>query len=76
MPASGLSLTIVYGGHPHVAKRAPWDGGIVWSQTKQGKPWVATAVEGEGCDLFWPCFDNSMVEVGTVTQHIIVPARA
>jgi len=69
-----LSLTIVYGGHPHVAKRAPWDGGIVWSHTKAGKPWVATAVEGEGCDLFWPCFDNSMVEVGTVTQHIIVPA--
>ena len=69
-----LSLTIVYGGHPHVAKRAPWDGGIVWSHTKAGKPWVATAVEGEGCDLFWPCFDNSMVEVGTVTQHVIVPA--
>jgi aminopeptidase N len=34
---------------------------------------VASAVEGEGCDLFWPCFDNSLVEVGTVTQHIIVP---
>ena len=68
-----LSLAVTYGGKPHVAKRAPWDGGIVWSQTKQGAPWVATAVEGEGCDLFWPCFDNSMVEVGTVTQHIIVP---
>jgi aminopeptidase N len=68
-----LSLAIVYGGKPHVAKRAPWDGGIVWARTKQGAPWVATAVEGEGCDLFWPCFDNNMVEVGTVTQHIIVP---
>jgi aminopeptidase N len=68
-----LSLTVAYGGKPHVAKRAPWDGGFVWAHTKQGRPWVATAVEGEGCDLFWPCFDNSMVEVGTVTQHIIVP---
>ena len=72
-PGDKLSLTVVYGGKPHVAKRAPWDGGIVWSHTKGGKPWVATAVEGEGCDLFWPCFDNSMVEVGTVTQHVIVP---
>ncbi|MEQ7874823.1 M1 family metallopeptidase [Sphingomonas sp. ASV193] len=68
-----LSLTIDYAGHPHVAKRAPWDGGFVWSHTKDGSPWVATAVEGEGCDLFWPCFDNSQVEVGRVTQHIIVP---
>jgi aminopeptidase N len=67
-----LSLAVTYGGRPHIAKRAPWDGGIVWSHTKAGKPWVATAVEGEGCDLFWPCFDNSMVEVGTVTQHVIV----
>jgi aminopeptidase N len=68
-----LSLAVTYGGKPHVAKKAPWDGGIVWAHTKQGAPWVATAVEGEGCDLFWPCFDNSMVEVGTITQHIIVP---
>ena len=68
-----LRLAVTYGGRPHVAKRAPWDGGFVWSHTKDGKPWVATAVEGEGCDLFWPCFDNSMVEVGTVTQHIIAP---
>ena len=70
---SRLSLAIAYGGKPHVAKRAPWDGGFVWAHTKDGRPWVATAVEGEGCDLFWPCFDNSMVEVATVTQHVIVP---
>jgi aminopeptidase N len=68
-----LKLDIAYGGTPHVAKRAPWDGGFVWSKTKQGKPWVATAVQGEGCDLFWPCFDNSLVEIGTVDLHIIVP---
>ena len=68
-----LSLMVAYGGHPHVAKRAPWDGGFVWAHTKDGRPWVATAVEVEGCDLFWPCFDNSQVEIGTVTQHIIVP---
>ena len=68
-----LTLAVTYGGHPHVAKKAPWDGGFVWATTKGGQPWVASAVEGEGCDLFWPCFDNSLVEVGTVTQHIVVP---
>ena len=37
------------------------------------QPWIATAVQGEGCDLFWPCFDNSLVEIGTVDLHIDVP---
>ena len=68
-----LSLTVDYAGRPHVAKRAPWDGGFVWSRTKDGQPWIATAVEGEGCDLFWPCFDNSLVEVGQIDLHITVP---
>jgi aminopeptidase N len=72
-PGDRLTLAVAYGGHPHVAKKAPWDGGFVWAHTKDGRPWVATAVEGEGCDLFWPCFDNSQIEVGAVTQHIIVP---
>lgn len=68
-----LTLAIAYAGRPHVAKKAPWDGGFVWSQTPAGAPWVATAVEGEGCDLFWPCFDNSLVEVGQVDLHVTVP---
>ncbi|QIK77863.1 M1 family metallopeptidase [Sphingomonas piscis] len=68
-----LQVAIDYSGHPHVAVRAPWDGGFVWTKTADGKPWVASAVQGEGCDLFWPCFDNSRVEIGTVTQHIVVP---
>jgi aminopeptidase N len=68
-----LQLTVDYGGRPHVAERAPWDGGFVWAKTKDGKPWIATAVQGEGCDLFWPCFDNSLVEIGEVDLHITVP---
>ncbi len=68
-----FALDVEYGGKPHVAERAPWDGGFVWSKTKDGKPWVATAVQGEGCDLFWPCFDNSLVEIGTVDLAVTVP---
>jgi aminopeptidase N len=68
-----FTLTVSYAGTPHVAVNAPWDGGFVWDKTKDGKPWIATAVQGEGCDLFWPCFDNPMVEVGTVDLHITVP---
>ncbi|UGB37706.1 M1 family metallopeptidase [Frateuria soli] len=68
-----VSTTIVYGGKPHVAKRAPWDGGFVWSHTKDGQPWVASAVEGEGCDLFWPCIDQPTGEPDLVDTYVTVP---
>lgn len=68
-----FALTVTYAGTPHVAVKAPWDGGFVWSETKDGKPWIATAVQGEGCDLFWPCYDNPTVEIGEVDLHITVP---
>ncbi|MEZ0495473.1 M1 family metallopeptidase [Sphingomonas sp. IW22] len=64
---------ITYGGVPHVAVRAPWDGGFVWSQAPTGEPWIATAVQGEGCDLFWPCIDAPRFEPGRADLHITVP---
>lgn len=74
--AAGEQLTarIVYGGTPHVAVRAPWDDGFVWSRTKDGRPWIASTAEGSGCDLFWPCLDFPTGEPGEVTLHITVPA--
>jgi aminopeptidase N len=67
-------LRVVYHGEPHVAKRAPWDGGFVWAKTPDGQPWVASAVEGEGCDLFWPCIDHPMGKAKVVEEHFTVPA--
>jgi aminopeptidase N len=73
--AAGGKVTarISYGGRPHVAVRAPWDGGFVWSRTPDGSPWVATAVQGEGCDLFWPCMDTPTAEPKVMDLHITVP---
>lgn len=67
-------LRIRYSGHPHVANKAPWDGGFVWGTAPTGEPWVATAVQGEGCDLLWPCIDHPMGEPGEVVQHVTVPS--
>jgi aminopeptidase N len=67
-------VRIRYHGIPHTAKRAPWDGGFVWSSTPAGAPWIATAVEGEGCDLFWPCIDHPQGKPQEITLHISVPA--
>jgi aminopeptidase N len=69
-----VAVRIAYHGQPHVAKHAPWDGGFVWSQTADGQPWVASAVEGEGCDLFWPCIDHPMGKPKLVDEHFTVPA--
>ena len=68
-----LSLRIAYAGTPHVAVRAPWDGGIVWSRTPSGAPFVATAHQLQGCDLQWPCFDHPQAEPEVVDLHITVP---
>jgi aminopeptidase N len=73
-PGRHIKVRVTYHGEPHVAKRAPWDGGFVWARTPDGKPWVASAVEGEGCDLFWPCIDHPMGKPKVVDEHITVPA--
>nr|WP_201722857.1 M1 family metallopeptidase [Caulobacter sp. BP25] len=74
--ATGKTVTvaIAYAGVPVEAKRAPWDGGFVWSKTETGEPWIATAVQGDGCDLFWPCIDYPTGEPKLVDLHITVPA--
>ena len=68
------TLRIRYAGNPHVANKAPWDGGFVWATAPTGEPWVATAVQGEGCDLLWPCIDHPQGEPQEVIQHITVPS--
>ncbi|MRL68812.1 M1 family metallopeptidase [Brevundimonas sp. SPF441] len=74
--ATGRSaaLRVAYAGQPRVAPRAPWDGGFVWSTAPSGEPWIATAVQGEGCDIFWPCIDSPHGEPGRVDLHITVPS--
>ena len=70
---TSFALRTTYGGTPRVAVKAPWDGGFVWAKTKAGQPWIATAVQGEGCDLFWPCIDSPTFEPAAMTLHITVP---
>lgn len=71
--AMPFTVSISYSGHPLIAKQPPWQGGFVWSHTAQGKPWIATAIQGEGCDIFWPCIDHPLFEPQQVDLHISVP---
>ena len=66
-------FTVYYNGKPTVAKRAPWDGGFVFSKDKAGKPWVATAVQGFGASSWWPTKDHQADEVDSMLISIAVP---
>lgn len=68
-----VSVTIRYHGHPRTPPNAPWDGGVMWKTTAEGAPWLATAVQGEGCDIFWPCIDQPMGEPEYADLYITVP---
>ncbi|CAN5294274.1 M1 family metallopeptidase [soil metagenome] len=68
-----VTATISYGGTPHIAVRAPWDDGMIWSKTADGRTWFATTSEGSGCDIFWPCLDFPTGEPDVVNLHITVP---
>lgn len=70
---SSLKLAIEYAGAPREAPMAPWDGGFVWSQTKDGSPWIATANQMQGADLWWPCKDQPDDEADSLDLLVTVP---
>ena len=72
-PGSQVTIRVGYAGAPRVAPRAPWDGGFVWSQTPSGLPWIATAVQGHGPDVWWPAKDHVSDKPDSMAIRIRVP---
>ncbi|MEL6364255.1 MAG: M1 family metallopeptidase [Pseudomonadota bacterium] len=68
-----FTVAVDYKGKPHEARNAPWDGGLVWSKTEDGAPWIGTAVQGEGCDLWWPCKDQFLDKPDAMEITLTVP---
>ncbi|GGD61567.1 M1 family peptidase [Erythrobacter arachoides] len=66
-------VSIMYTGVPHVATNPPWDGGFTWATTPGGEPWIATSIQGEGCDMFWPCIDHSSHRSDSLDLMVTVP---
>ncbi|WP_428327338.1 M1 family metallopeptidase [Mucilaginibacter sp.] len=66
-------FTVYYSGNPTIAKRAPWDGGIVFAKDSLGNPWVATACQGIGASIWWPNKDQQADEVDSALISISVP---
>lgn len=70
------SICIEYSGKPQQAKRAPWDGGLVWNKDKNGNEFIATACQGIGASIWWPCKDHMYDEPDFgMTIGITVPSH-
>ena len=67
-------FTVYYSGNPIIAKKAPWDGGMVFTQDAAGQPWVATACQGTGASIWWPTKDQQADEVDSMLISISVPS--
>lgn len=68
-----LEIAVVYGGKPRVAPRPPWVGGFTWAKTKSGEPWIATSVQMDGADLWFPVKDHPSDKPETTALHFTVP---
>jgi aminopeptidase N len=70
----GDTIAIYYHGTPIEAKRAPWDGGWVWTKDSLGRPWMSVAVQGLGASAWYPCKDHQSDEPDNgASLTIIVP---
>src|SRR5690606_35163923 len=67
------SFRVHYSGNPIIAKRAPWNGGFVFTRDSNGKPWVSTANQGLGASSWWPNKDHQADEVDSMLISVSVP---
>jgi len=69
------SVEISYEGRPRVSTRPPWTGGITWSNDSEGRPFIATANQGDGASLWWPCKDHMYDEPDSMLISVNVPEK-
>jgi aminopeptidase N len=55
-------LTVYFHGKPTIAKRPPWDGGLIWKRSADGSPFVSVACQGLGASVWYPCKDHQIDE--------------
>ena len=66
-------LVVTWHGKPKEAKRAPWDGGVVWGKDSLGRPWIATACQGLGASIWWPNKDHQTEEPDSMRIAVTIP---
>jgi len=72
-PGDTVQVRVHYDGAPRVAPNPPWDGGFTWDTTPDGQPWIATSVQTNGADLWWPVKDHPSDKPDSVAIDVRVP---
>ncbi len=68
-----VKLTVYYHGKPRIAKRAPWDGGLIWKKDANNNPFISIACQGLGASVWYPCKDHQSDEPDSAAMHITIP---
>ena len=55
-------ILIEYGGTPVESKNPPWSGGVSWKKDDKDNDFIATACQGIGASIWWPCKDHGYDE--------------
>lgn len=66
-------ITVFYHGKPRIARRPPWDGGLIWKKSADGSPWVSVACQGLGASVWYPCKDHQADEPDSAQMNISIP---
>lgn len=66
-------LSVYYHGKPTIARRPPWDGGLIWSKDKNKNPFISIACQGLGASVWYPCKDIQSDEPDSAEMHITIP---
>jgi aminopeptidase N len=69
------SVILAFEGRPHISRNPPWEAGITWKKDKNGNPFIASACQGEGASMWWPCKDHMYDEPDSMLISVNVPAE-
>ncbi|MEO6547406.1 MAG: M1 family metallopeptidase [Ferruginibacter sp.] len=70
---ASINLMVYFHGKPHIAKKAPWDGGLIWKKDNNNNPWVSIACQGFGASVWYPCKDHQQDEPDSAEMHVTIP---
>ncbi len=72
-PKSKNYLTVYFHGKPRIARRPPWDGGLIWKKDQNKNQWISVACQGLGASVWYPCKDHQSDEADSAEIHVTIP---
>ncbi|MDZ7738175.1 MAG: M1 family metallopeptidase [Bacteroidales bacterium] len=75
LPGESNEIKVYYEGKPKVSRRPPWDDGITWDYDRNGNPFYASACQGGGASIWWPCKDHMYDEPDSMSFSITTPGK-